>query len=35
VFEIGETAAGTRGCTVRGSDEDWSALGPWSATHEA
>jgi phosphoribosylformylglycinamidine cyclo-ligase len=35
VFEIGETAAGTRGCTVRGSADDWSALGPWSATHDA
>jgi phosphoribosylformylglycinamidine cyclo-ligase len=30
---IGEIRTGTRGCTVSGSAESWSALAPWSATH--
>jgi phosphoribosylformylglycinamidine cyclo-ligase len=30
---IGRIDPGPRGCTVRGSDETWSAQGPWSATH--
>jgi hypothetical protein len=32
-FPIGSIAAGTKGCTVRGSVETWSAKAPWSATH--
>ncbi|MDE0877836.1 MAG: phosphoribosylformylglycinamidine cyclo-ligase [Sphingomonas bacterium] len=35
VFTIGTIDAGTRGCTVRGSDETWSARGDWVATHDA
>ncbi len=35
VFAIGTIEAGTRGCTVFGSDEAWSARAAWSATHEA
>lgn len=34
VHRIGQIEAGNSGCTVRGSDEAWSALAPWSATHE-
>ena len=34
VFTIGAIDAGKRGCTVRGSDETWSARGDWSATHD-
>ncbi|HWL46840.1 MAG TPA: phosphoribosylformylglycinamidine cyclo-ligase [Sphingomonadaceae bacterium] len=34
-FTIGETRAGTRGCTVRGGDDDWSARSAWSVTHDA
>lgn len=34
VHRIGQIEAGNKGCTVRGSDEAWSALAPWSATHE-
>ena len=33
IHRIGSIEAGTRGCTVRGSDETWSARGLWSATH--
>lgn len=33
VHRIGRIEAGPRGCTVRGSDETWSARGVWSATH--
>ncbi len=33
VFRIGEIREGTRGCTVTGSDEAWSAREAWSATH--
>lgn len=33
VHPIGRIDAGPRGCTVRGSDETWSARGVWSATH--
>jgi len=35
VFRIGQIREGTRGCTVRGGDEVWSARGAWEATHEA
>jgi phosphoribosylformylglycinamidine cyclo-ligase len=33
VHRIGRIDQGPRGCTVRGSDETWSARGLWSATH--
>ena len=33
VFRIGDVREGTRGCTVRGSGETWSARADWSATH--
>ena len=33
VFTIGRIDEGPRGCTVRGSDETWSARDEWSATH--
>ncbi|GLR46410.1 phosphoribosylformylglycinamidine cyclo-ligase [Sphingomonas astaxanthinifaciens] len=33
VHRIGRIEDGPRGCTVRGSDETWSARGVWSATH--
>ncbi len=33
VHSIGRIEDGPRGCTVRGSDETWSARGVWSATH--
>jgi phosphoribosylformylglycinamidine cyclo-ligase len=33
VHRIGRVVEGQRGCTVRGSDETWSARGLWSATH--
>ena len=35
VFQVGEIREGTRGCTVSGSIETWSAKAPWSATHNA
>jgi phosphoribosylformylglycinamidine cyclo-ligase len=35
VFRIGAIREGTRGCTVSGADEIWSARGAWTATHEA
>jgi phosphoribosylformylglycinamidine cyclo-ligase len=35
VHVIGAVDAGARGCTVRGSDEAWSARESWSATHLA
>lgn len=34
VHTIGRVEAGTRGCTVRGSIETWSARGGWTATHD-
>ncbi|SFP37691.1 phosphoribosylformylglycinamidine cyclo-ligase [Sphingomonas rubra] len=34
VFRIGAIEKGSRGCTVRGSAETWSARDDWSATHE-
>jgi len=33
VFPIGRIEQGTRGCTVAGSADAWSAREPWSATH--
>ncbi|MCC2603341.1 phosphoribosylformylglycinamidine cyclo-ligase [Sphingopyxis yananensis] len=33
VHRIGHIAAGTKGCTVTGSSETWSARSDWSATH--
>jgi phosphoribosylformylglycinamidine cyclo-ligase len=33
VFAIGQITAGTRGCTVSGTAECWSARADWSATH--
>ena len=35
VFTIGAIETGTRGCTVTGSTETWSAREAWSATHNA
>lgn len=35
VFTIGAIEAGTRGCTVTGSAETWSAREAWEATHNA
>lgn len=35
VFRIGAIEAGSRGCTVVGSDETWSARAPWQASHTA
>ncbi len=35
VHRIGHIAAGEKGCTVTGSVETWSAMGDWSATHNA
>jgi phosphoribosylformylglycinamidine cyclo-ligase len=32
-FQIGQIEAGTKGCTVSGSTETWSARADWSATH--
>jgi phosphoribosylformylglycinamidine cyclo-ligase len=34
VHRIGHVEAGTRGCTVSGSAETWSARKDWSATHD-
>ncbi len=33
VLLVGHIAPGEKGCTVKGSDETWSARGAWSATH--
>nr|WP_295373068.1 phosphoribosylformylglycinamidine cyclo-ligase [uncultured Sphingosinicella sp.] len=33
VFTIGRIDPGTKGCTVFGSAESWSARAPWTATH--
>ncbi len=33
VFRVGEVASGTKGCTVSGSSDHWSAMQDWSATH--
>ncbi|MEH3046746.1 phosphoribosylformylglycinamidine cyclo-ligase [Sphingomonas adhaesiva] len=35
VFTIGRIESGTRGCTVSGSNETWSARAAWTATHTA
>ncbi len=35
VHSIGSVTAGETGCTVRGSAETWSAMGDWSAVHNA
>lgn len=35
VHRIGSIEAGTRGCTVSGSAEAWSAREAWTATHDA
>ncbi len=35
VYVIGLIETGARGCTVRGSDDTWSARAAWSATHDA
>ena len=35
VLKVGRIEPGTRGCTVSGSAEAWSAREPWSATHLA
>ena len=34
VHRIGQIAVGTKGCTVSGNAETWSARGAWRATHE-
>ncbi|MEY4269357.1 MAG: hypothetical protein RLZZ58_573, partial [Pseudomonadota bacterium] len=34
VHRIGHIAAGAKGCTVSGNAETWSALAPWTATHD-
>jgi phosphoribosylformylglycinamidine cyclo-ligase len=33
VHRIGHIADGTKGCTVSGTGDTWSAMGDWSATH--
>ena len=33
IHRIGHIASGTKGCTVSGTGDTWSALGDWSATH--
>ena len=33
VHRIGHIGTGKRGCTISGSDTDWSAMSAWSATH--
>ena len=33
VEQIGNICAGTKGCTVSGTGDTWSAMGDWSATH--
>ena len=33
VHRIGHIATGTKGCTVSGTGDTWSAMGDWSATH--
>ena len=33
VFQIGEIREGTKGCTVSGNSDTWSAMNDWSATH--
>jgi phosphoribosylformylglycinamidine cyclo-ligase len=33
VHRIGHIASGTKGCTVSGTGDTWSAMGDWSATH--
>ncbi|MDB5685185.1 MAG: phosphoribosylaminoimidazole synthetase, partial [Sphingomonas bacterium] len=35
VFTIGRIEAGAKGCTVAGSADAWTALAPWSSTHNA
>jgi len=34
VFQVGEITEGPRGCTVKGSQETWSAKEAWSVSHE-
>jgi len=34
LFPIGRVETGTRGCTVKGSAETWSARQAWSASHD-
>lgn len=34
VFQIGEVKEGSKGCTVSGDSDCWSAMKAWSATHE-
>jgi phosphoribosylformylglycinamidine cyclo-ligase len=33
VHRIGHIATGTKGCTVSGTGDTWSAMGDWTATH--
>ncbi len=33
VHQIGRIVSGTKGCTVSGTGDTWSAMGDWSATH--
>jgi phosphoribosylformylglycinamidine cyclo-ligase len=33
VHRIGHITTGTKGCTVSGTGDTWSAMGDWSATH--
>jgi phosphoribosylformylglycinamidine cyclo-ligase len=33
IYRIGHISSGTKGCTVSGSLETWSAMADWSATH--
>jgi phosphoribosylformylglycinamidine cyclo-ligase len=33
IYRIGHISTGTKGCTVSGSLETWSAMADWSATH--
>jgi len=35
VFVIGAIEQGSRGCTVQGSADDWSAREKWESTHLA
>jgi phosphoribosylformylglycinamidine cyclo-ligase len=35
VHRIGDIRAGTKGCTVSGSADAWSAMSAWEATHNA
>ena len=35
VHRIGHIAEGSKGCTVSGSTETWSAMSAWTATHRS